>query len=373
MTLPLYKRSGGSPTKGPDGNTGLWFDKFCDTWNDRKGQWSMAAYEVVVGKDRRGKPIRKAHNPKVEWLEGIGGTVGSRELLEEAARRTSQLVFARDGRFGVFVTTSRFVTGLGRSHPVENGFAWHHSLGVPYLPGSSVKGLVRAWARDAGVARDRIDTLLGKEGRAGALAFLDAIPTEPPRLEVEVMTPHYGGWTPEDPPGDWRSPTPIPFLVTSAGAAFLFSVLPCRRVGSDEAKEVFSWLERALDEAGAGAKTSIGYGRFRLDSGRTERLRGAVEESAAQARAKTSPEARWEYELRGKSEAEVLELVRIHLEKTPLEDPDERRAFARAVLALGWPASWKKGKPAEPNRTNVGGKKLKERYRLLREAASGDE
>jgi CRISPR-associated protein Cmr6 len=28
---------------------------------------------------------------------------------------------------------------------VENGFLWHPTLGVPYLPGAAVKGLVRAY------------------------------------------------------------------------------------------------------------------------------------------------------------------------------------------------------------------------------------
>ena len=31
------------------------------------------------------------------------------------------------------------------------------------------------------------------------------------------MTPHFAGWTEQGPPGDWLSPTPIPFLTTAAG------------------------------------------------------------------------------------------------------------------------------------------------------------
>jgi CRISPR-associated protein Cmr6 len=34
---------------------------------------------------------------------------------------------------------------LGNPHPVEKGFLWHPTLGTPSLPGSGVKGLVRAW------------------------------------------------------------------------------------------------------------------------------------------------------------------------------------------------------------------------------------
>ena len=73
--------------------------------------------------------------------------MGWEDFLRESAVRMVRLVEAHGGRWRVFRTTSRFVTGLGRRHPVENGFAWHSTLGVPYLPGSSVKGMVRAWTR----------------------------------------------------------------------------------------------------------------------------------------------------------------------------------------------------------------------------------
>ena len=36
-----------------------------------------------------------------------------------------------------------FTTGLGNEHPLENGFAFLNPYGLPYLPGSGVKGVVR--------------------------------------------------------------------------------------------------------------------------------------------------------------------------------------------------------------------------------------
>ena len=41
-------------------------------------------------------------------------------------------------------TTSRLVVGLGLPHPVETGFLLDRLTGCPYLPASSVKGLLRA-------------------------------------------------------------------------------------------------------------------------------------------------------------------------------------------------------------------------------------
>jgi len=40
----------------------------------------------------------------------------------------------------------RLALGLGNEHPLENGMTLHRSLGLPYLPGSALKGLARRWA-----------------------------------------------------------------------------------------------------------------------------------------------------------------------------------------------------------------------------------
>jgi CRISPR-associated protein Cmr6 len=45
-------------------------------------------------------------------------------------------------------TTGPFVTGMGKEHPLENGFAFLDPYGIPYLPGSSVKGVVRRAAEE---------------------------------------------------------------------------------------------------------------------------------------------------------------------------------------------------------------------------------
>ena len=156
---------------------------------------------------------------------------------------------------------------------MENGFLWHHTLGVPYLPASSVKGLVRAWAEHwLGEDEATIHRLFGKdtqkseEGHVGNLIFFDAFPTGKVDLIAEVMTPHDGGWRQGDAPApsDWHNPTPIPFLAIAPGAHFQFCIAP--RPGGDankaDAKKAMQWLEEALKWLGAGAKTAVGFGRF---------------------------------------------------------------------------------------------------------------
>ena len=269
MNLPLYRSAiEQRPRRNTDGHAGLWYDKFCDRWHVDRSAWTLT-----------NRKDDEANNPKLGWIDTItdkGEEVGSARQIAESAARLATLIERQGGRWEVLKTESRFVTGLGRSHPVENGFAWHSTLGTPYLPGSSVKGLVRAWAKlDADPKPDCriIENLLGRPDKVGRICLLDAVPIESVQLEADVMTPHYAGWTVDDPPGDWRSPTPIPFLVTAAETPFLFGAIPCHPVSGDDLDAVIGWLRCALVWAGAGAKTAVGYGRFAEDAAGADDLK----------------------------------------------------------------------------------------------------
>ena len=294
MTLPLYNSvAKHPPSRDANGHAGLWFDKFCNTWLVKDTAWSMSSQ----GNDKDG--------PKLKWINTLAGkSVGVHGQIEECASRIVRLVKSREGICAIFTTESRFVTGLGRSHPVENGFAWHPTLGMPYLPGSSVKGMVRAWAEqetDPRPASEELDRLLGKQNSAGSVCFLDALPIKPVKLEADVMTPHYAGWSEnDDPPGDWRSPTPIPFLTTAAGTSFLFGIIPLRHASAQDLMLVESWIQDALEWAGAGAKTAIGYGRLARDEERAHDLKERLGEADRQR------EERIRQEMEAKAHAERL-------------------------------------------------------------------
>ena len=148
-------------------------------------------------------------------------------------------------------------------------------------------------------------------------------------------------------------------------------------MAADIVETVRCWLGEALEIGGAGAKTSVGYGRFRFSEVETSRWRNPIEEaraaeaeSAAAEAIKTS-EGRWQLALQGKSERDILGLVRVHLLKDPLSERTERRAFARAVAGTGLPALWRKGDKRE-RETQVGGAKLKERAKLVAAEAGDD-
>jgi CRISPR-associated protein Cmr6 len=273
MTCPLYKITPPWPTNFPrDGHAGLWYDRF---FNKYDNNWQ-------VPKDSSGK---------LAWINTVKGIVGG-PAVALFTERQKNLVDALDGKTSLFKTDWHFATGLGNNHPVENGFAWHTTLGVPYLTGAAVKGLLRAWCEqwatgfDADKCRLWFGPSLGeldpeknsgikKQGPvAGELIFFDALPTGQVELKPDVMTPHMGDWYEKgdkplekdkkegsNVPADWHSPVPVFFLVVAPGQMFQFSV--AKRPKSDiDVDDVMKELEQALTYLGAGAKTAVGYGRF---------------------------------------------------------------------------------------------------------------
>lgn len=278
--MPLYREAMIRPRHRPkEAHTGLWYEKFCHGWKQKGYFWDLG-------------------EEKLPWIRTATGITGDAELIGEAVERMKQLVAARSGTLLHTRTEGRFVTGLGRSHPVENGFAWHPTLGTAYLPGSSVKGLVRSWATqwEEQVDPEDVKRIFGcQDGTAvsvGSVIFYDALPLEPIQLEADIMSPHYSPYYQhpgEYPPVDWHAPVPIPFLSVAADQPFLFSMAP-RRPGEREGdvEQAKEWLQQALEWIGAGAKTAVGYGRFVVDQNRQEEWKQLLDdrkrEQAKQAR-----------------------------------------------------------------------------------------
>jgi len=259
LPLPNYLHAAPSQFAPASHNAGLWYDKFVSSWNDN---WSRPEVR------------------KLDWIKTVAtkDAVGSSGQLKEHEARQQGLVNKLGGRALTLITATRFATGLGREHPVEIGFTWHHTLGTPYLPGSSVKGLLRAYVREW-IGHETATELFGqedfkKESRVGKWIFFDAVPTKPVQLEADVMTPHYKPYYQDaqgrTPPGDWHSPIPIPFLAVAREQSFQFAFAPR---GNDSYKlpdgtpvtndTIADWLRSALHWLGAGAKTNSGFGVFR--------------------------------------------------------------------------------------------------------------
>jgi len=202
------------------------------------------------------------------------------------------------GRLARFEATAvaPFATGLGNEHPTENGFAFLWPYGLPYLPGSGVKGVLRAAARELDWPDDERVALFGSDPpgddngdlQRGALSFWDVLPKiEGDRLMVDVMTPHQthyyqpraGGARRDDKntagssnPHDSGAPNPIYFLTVPPRSRFVFHVacdlerLPQPlRDGGRWRERLAAAFEHAFEWLGFGAKTAVGYGAMKRD------------------------------------------------------------------------------------------------------------
>lgn len=313
---PLYKDVQNLLPKTFDstGNAGLWYDKFCNQWKDN--------FESLK------------ENDKLDWINEVSNPQSAN--LDDYRARLYRLIKQQSGTPIFYKLASAFVTGLGREHPVENGFAWHHTLGVPYLPATSVKGVVRAWAGQwCDANKDEIKRILGNQKNVGSVIFLDAIPIEPVQLKADIMTPHYAPYYSGDPvtnpPGDWYSPVPIPFLVVAPGCTFQFGILPKHGENDQDKKDceqAAGWLSDALEWIGAGAKTSVGYGRFSHD---TETCKNALEDFQKTIKQEQT-ERQLQDQLKGKS-ALAIEITLLSLKENW---EINKNAFTRDGVIEAW-------------------------------------
>lgn len=200
-------------------------------------------------------------------------------------RRQAQLASYRKAGWTVCELQARpewrFVSGLGMVNPLEANLVLHHIGGFPYIPGSSIKGALRAYAElTLGVAprppqaraRDFSETerdllaVFGAQDRAGQVVFFDAFPDlDQVKLELDVINVHYPDYYQrEQAPTDWQNPVPVLFLAVGRDTRFAFAVAS-RDAGL--AKRALGWLQGALQTTGLGGKTSAGYGYFQPLSG----------------------------------------------------------------------------------------------------------
>jgi CRISPR-associated protein Cmr6 len=93
---------------------------------------------------------KKADQEKTAALKKATSLLNASVKLAEALRQRQQAIALQTDALGYFpaISTSPFMTGIGNEHPLENGFAFLNPYGLPYFPGSSVKGVLRTAAEE---------------------------------------------------------------------------------------------------------------------------------------------------------------------------------------------------------------------------------
>ncbi|PIE00913.1 MAG: type III-B CRISPR module RAMP protein Cmr6 [Acidobacteria bacterium] len=280
--IPVYEELEDT-VKKEQGNFGLWYNKHISlVWNKKKQSWVLPEKAIQT--------YCEAYNKTQSNLK---------ESLTNRHLQQYRFLSQSKGVTCVFqgTTSSRFVTGIGESHPNEISMVFDYTLGVPFISGSSIKGAVRMaclqnevlnadgtlkpqysnQTLEAVYAKSSFVELFGPwdpkdNGSRGNVVFLDAFPLEPPSLEADIINPHYNKYYQKTHfPTDDQSPVPIFFMTVKPGTTFVFRFLI--KPGSEDPSQTLNrGLLTALKQNGLGAKTALGYGRFKVKPGEPETL-----------------------------------------------------------------------------------------------------
>jgi CRISPR type III-B/RAMP module RAMP protein Cmr6 len=243
-----------------------------------------------------------------------------RKTLENARGRWQETLERVNPKTEFFCATlsKRAVIGLANASPWENsGWAFHHTYGVPMIPGDSLKGLMRHYLEEelgSRTGKDLLEALgfsdgdraaqylaalspqhlqslsakglanllfgkPGSDGAEGLLAVYDVWPEAPDGgggwFALDVVTSHHrdyytSGYGENSKASDKDQPNPVHFLTLRPGLNFhiaLASTAVADKKPSDFIQAIVevgkALCLKALAEWGVGAKTGTGYGRMR--------------------------------------------------------------------------------------------------------------
>ncbi|MEW4552864.1 type III-B CRISPR module RAMP protein Cmr6, partial [Vibrio cholerae] len=282
---------------------------------------SLLLQKGLLEANQEKKHDDKSDNKKTTHLEKIVKLPASPEYNNTFNRWFELTSDANRFKQSAMTLENRLLIGLTGQGALETGCSLSRNYGMPYIPGSSVKGVLRAWANQhlAGHS-DELEQLFGTDDSeqpyrvSGLVTFHDAwwIP-DPAKKEhkpfvLDVVTTHhqayYNGTQAE--PSDKDSPIPNHLLAVQG--SFLF-VLEGEPAAIDLCQTL---LEKALANNGIGAKTAAGYGYMKVDPALMQRLLDEYEK-------RLSPEEREhrEAEAQRRNEQQLEAAAKAELEMPP--------------------------------------------------------
>jgi CRISPR-associated protein Cmr6 len=222
------------------------------------------------------------------------------KFLEEIQKRQQEITkkLCSESQKLDMKTASRLLVGLGIESVYETGLSFHPIYGIPYIPASGIKGAFRSYCIQTFFNKDEYKALCDSgftfwfgsppecEGKRlpkecqGALIFMDAFPYTIPKLELDIMNPHFGDWYEKGhPPADYMTPVPVTFLAVAADVKFCFRIgktksshagvkfrekteIKFNNNSVSSLADITELLKKMLIEYGIGAKTAVGYGYF---------------------------------------------------------------------------------------------------------------
>jgi CRISPR-associated protein Cmr6 len=225
---------------------------------------------------QNGQIVVEQHNNEAHKLHEKAAKITASSLYQQAYKNWEQIHMAQPDNSKVWIgeLPGRMYLGMGEASPLEAGITLHHTYGVPYIPGSAIKGVVSHYAHEIGLEENIREILFGKEasrtnkqdsGASGYIIFNDAwwVP-KGKALAPEMITVHatkyYANKGNDAPHPDFESPNPNPQIAVQG--SFLFSV----EGDNNWAEKAIQLLARTMENRGVGAKSASGYGYFNVNN-----------------------------------------------------------------------------------------------------------
>ncbi len=227
---------------------------------------------LFYGKFAAWKPDEISEDKKREYkdahikrLIGLGGwPVNAKELADYLHKGAETFSMQ---------TETKLLIGRGTPEVFEQGISLHPLFGLPFLPGSAVKGVTAHWAAANDENAELREQIFGpqtedEEKAQGKVVFLDAVPLKRQCLEKDVLAPHYPKYYSgeADFPSDQESPNVFFFPAVKREVVFQFAVQLAAAAKGEEQLLITAqeWIQSALQEFGIGSKTGSNYGYFTI-------------------------------------------------------------------------------------------------------------
>jgi len=186
-------------------------------------------------------------------------------------------------------TNLPLIIGLGSESVYEISITLNYIYGCPYIPASSLKGCLRSLIikkyfdknENEAIRNEDFIKIFGSAkknkndlGQKGGLLILDSYNSDNVFIKPDILTPHFPKYYKDpqnNPPSDTDTPIPINFLTVSG----TFSIYAGLTENINFSTNIFQsnnpllFLKNEmidmLKNHGIGAKTSVGYGYFKVE------------------------------------------------------------------------------------------------------------
>ncbi|MGG7163504.1 type III-B CRISPR module RAMP protein Cmr6 [Clostridium ihumii] len=289
-------------------NKSLLINKLTNIFNyENNYEISDSEHDILNSIEENKNLIKESFKNRFEWIE-FDGTVNNKLII-----------------------------GLGNESVFESSITLHHIYGIPYIPGSALKGVFRNYiiqeyfkSNEESASQDSIFIKIfgGKnnEGESikGNVIFMDSFPNKNFKIQTDVITPHHQSYSDKVAPLDTDDTNPIKFLVLNSCGnkklKFAINIAINKKIFGEvldienkfinyHNKEIYKLILEnfidALNFNGVGAKTSVGYGYFDINKEEIKRkLKNKVEENKKRER-QLKEEIKLKEDTKDKSEFQI--------------------------------------------------------------------